>query len=204
MIRWKYLALGLAATALSFAILSVWDTVSILVLGRPHLAYDLQPSWLRLMPRLVSALPWLLGIGLLALRIRGWRQIQLGWYALGAFLPFAGFSLWILTESSVSNWWHQERFDAVRWRSPDDTAEIFWPTRLRMVDDLLSRGLLTGLARDSTLALLGPPDHGRSDTASTVRYYLGPERGWIRIDGEELEISFDPSGHVREAKTVRD
>ena len=203
MIRWKYFLLGLAVAGLSFTLLSLWDAVPGLLLGRPHVAYDLQPPWLRVMPRLVGVLPWLVGIVLLALRLRGRPRIRVGWYALGALLPFAGFALWILTESSVSNWWHHERFDAARWRAPADTAEIFWPTRLRMVDDLLSRGVLRGLNRDSALALLGPPDRA-SDTASTLRYYLGPERGWIRIDGEALVIEFDQSERVQEAKTMRD
>jgi hypothetical protein len=34
--------------------------------------------------------------------------------------------------------------------------------------------------------------------------YLGPERDWIRIDGEELVIQFDASGRVVDAGTVRD
>ena len=73
-----------------------------------------------------------------------------------------------------------------------------------MIDDLLARKVLQGLARDSVRALLGPANQGTPDSAPRVRYYLGPERDWIRIDGEELVIQFDASGRVVEAGTVRD
>lgn len=202
--RWKYFTLGLATTALCFGILLVWDAFLLRLLGRPYLAYDLQPKWLQLLPRLLGYLPWLVGLVLVGLKLRGHRQIRLGAYALGAFLPFGMFSAWIFSESAISNWWHQEPFDAARWRAPADTAEVFWPTRLRMIDDLLARKSLQGLDRDSVRALLGPANLGTPDSASTVRYYLGPERGWLRIDGEELVIRFDASGRVVDAGTVRD
>lgn len=200
----KYFALGLTTTALCFGILLAWDPLIPRLLGQPHLSYDLQPTWLQTLPRLLSYLPWLVGLVLAALKLRGRREIRLGAYALGAFLPLGVFSLWILSGSAVSNWWHQERFDPARWRAPADTSEVFWPTRLRMVDDLLARKVLQGLDRDSVRALLGPSNQGTPDSARTVRYYLGPERDWIRIDGEELVIQFDASGRVVDAGTVRD
>jgi hypothetical protein len=203
-LRIKYFALGLTTTGLCFGILLAWDTLIPRLLGQPHLAYDLQPAWLQKLPRLLGYLPWLVGLVLVALKLRGRAQIRLGPYAVGAFFPLGVFSLWILSGSTVSNWWHQERFDPVRWRAPADTSEVFWPTRLRMIDDLLARKVLQGLARDSVRALLGPANQGTSDSAPTVRYYLGPERGWIRIDGEELVIQFDASGRVVDAGTVRD
>jgi hypothetical protein len=202
--RLKYFALGLATTVLCFGILDVWDAFVPRLLGRPHLAYDLQPQWLKALQWLLGYLPWLVGLVLVALRLRGRREIRLGAYAAGAFLPLAVFSVWILTGSAVSNWWHQEPFDPARWRAPTDTSEVFWPTRLRMIDDLLARQVLQGLDRDSVRALLGPANEGTLDSASTVRYYLGPERDWIRIDGEELVIRFDASGRVVDAGTVRD
>jgi hypothetical protein len=101
--RLKYFALGLATTALCFGILDAWDPLVLRLLGRPHLAYDLQPQWLQALPRLLGYLPWLVGLVLVALRLRGRREIRLGAYAAGAFLPLAVFSVWILTGSAVSN-----------------------------------------------------------------------------------------------------
>jgi hypothetical protein len=35
-----------------------------------------------------------------------------------------------------------------------------------------------------------------------MRYYLGPERDWIRIGSEELVIRFDSAGNVVDAGTA--
>lgn len=202
--RGTYFVLGLATTALCAGVLSAWDCIARLWLDQAHLAYDLQPRWFKTLHWSVGQLPWLVGLTLLPLKLRGKREIRLGAYLVGAFLPFAAFAIWIFGEAPVSNWWHRERFDPARWRAPPDSAEVFWPARLRMIDDLLSRNTLGNLTRDSVRALLGPPNAGTPDPASTVRYYLGPERDWIRIDGEELVIEFDESGWVVNARTVRD
>lgn len=190
---WKYFALGLATTALCFGLLYVGDALGRSLPQPPRFVYHLL-GWM----------PWLVGLLLLALKLRGRREIRLGAYAFGAVLPFVVFGGWILSHAAVSNWWYQERFEPPRWRAPTDTAEVFWPTRLRMIDDLLAQRVLRGLPRDSVRALLGPPDRETQHPVPTMRYYLGPERDWIRIDSEELVIRFDSAGYVVDAGTARD
>jgi hypothetical protein len=56
--------------------------------------------------------------------------------------------------------------------------ERMWPTRLRMAD---------------AIDLVGPPDG--SPVREELSYWLGSERGWIRIDGETLDL--DADGRVR-------
>ena len=196
---WKYLLLGIVTTALSFGVLLAWGALGGWQGGAaPNSGWMMAGRWL------IGGLLWLVGLLLVVLRLRGRPWIRLGAYAVGAFLPSAAFALWVMGESTVSSWWHRERFDPVVWRAPADTAEVFWPTRLRMVDDLLARGLLRGLTRDSVRALLGPADRERDAPAASFRYYLGPERDWIRIDSEELVIRFGADGRVIEARTARD
>ncbi len=201
--RRKSFLLGLGATTLCLAVLLRWDHLAPLLLGGRPLGYDQQPGWLKLLQQAIGLLPWLLGAVLVGLKRRGGTDLSLGYYAFGALMPQAVFLIWLFGASAVSDWWHREHFDAAAWRVPADTAEVFWPTRLRMVDDLLARDLLSGLTRDSVLSLLGPANRGeRGD--SSVSYYLGPERDWLRIDSEDLVIQFGPSGRVVDARIVRD
>jgi hypothetical protein len=78
-----------------------------------------------------------------------------------------------------------------------------WPTRLRMIEDLLDRDLLVGRDRDDILQLLGPPDGGDVGDAELV-YWLGPERGLFRIDSERLLLDLDAGGKVATARLGRD
>jgi len=96
------------------------------------------------------------------------------------------------------------KFDPVGWktRSRDDGAS--WPTRLRMVDDLLDRGLLKGASRAHVEELLGPPDDTVYFREWDLVYWLGPERGATRIDSEWLVLRLDPSGKVVEQRLMRD
>lgn len=200
--RWKFFWLGLATTVVTFALAMWWGNLARRLLGQPHFVYDLQPVWLKTVQRVLGYLPWLVGAGLLGLKLFGRLEIRIGAYALGAFLPFGVFLVWLLAGPAVSNWWHRERFDAAGWRAPPDTSEVFCPTRLRMVDDLLARRVLPGLTRDSVMALLGPPDRAANDSTATITYHLGPERSWLRIDAEVLKVELDAGGRVVSASTM--
>jgi outer membrane protein assembly factor BamE (lipoprotein component of BamABCDE complex) len=76
-----------------------------------------------------------------------------------------------------------------------------------MVDDLMSSGRLDGLSRDQVIALLGPPhlkDFPGEAWQCDIHYFLGPERGFFRIDSEWLFITFDKDEKVRRYWIYRD
>lgn len=52
---------------------------------------------------------------------------------------------------------HASKFDSAAWKARSMDAEVMWPTRLRMVDDLLERRALNGLARARVEELLVRP-----------------------------------------------
>ena len=90
-------------------------------------------------------------------------------------------------------WQRQQHFDSMMWK------EAAWKTgvgphsaaRLAMVDDLLKRYKLIGMTRAQVVDLLGPPSPIESNQSDSVYiYYLGPERGFISIDDEWLDIKF--------------
>jgi hypothetical protein len=92
-------------------------------------------------------------------------------------------------------------FDAVAWRQVQRADD---ETRLQMVESLLRSGRLNGLTRAQAVALLGPPDGGDYFSDWDLVYWLGPERGMIRIDSEWLVIRFDQHGRVSQYKVARD
>jgi hypothetical protein len=92
------------------------------------------------------------------------------------------------------------------WRERSlDRADAEWPTRLRMVDDLIAKRRLDGLTRNELLVLLGPADKTDKWRDWDLVYWLGHERsGFIRIDSEWLVIRFDDSGRVGSYQVVAD
>ncbi len=95
------------------------------------------------------------------------------------------------------------RFDSVRWQDEGVTNRKPYP-RLQMADDLLRRHILDGLPADSVEALLGPKPKTDYFAARDYVYWLGPERGWVRIDSEWLVIDLGVDGRVARAEIVRD
>jgi len=69
-----------------------------------------------------------------------------------------------------------------------------------MVDDLLASGRLNGMTETQVFEFLGPPDGKRLGFS----YYLGPERGFMRIDSETLIVEFSAKGTVSRARIYRD
>lgn len=60
-----------------------------------------------------------------------------------------------------------------------------------MVDDLLETYELKGMTKEEIILLLGEAtDTEYFKTENNMVYYLGPERGWIRIDSEWLVLEF--------------
>jgi hypothetical protein len=99
---------------------------------------------------------------------------------------------------------HHDRFDSATWAAAAREPWSEWPTRLRMVDDLVESKRLDGLPRADVVSLLGPADRTDKWSDWDLVYWLGPERGFIRIDSEWLVLRFNESGRVREYRVVRD
>jgi hypothetical protein len=108
---------------------------------------------------------------------------------------------------SYDDYTHNIPFDQNKWQSQADNNDIFWPARLCMAGDLVDSGRLDGLSREQVSALLGAPsDSPDGKTAARldvqagpndICYYLGPERGYFRVDSEWLVILFDKNDKVK-------
>jgi hypothetical protein len=75
-----------------------------------------------------------------------------------------------------------ERFDSQAWKAAINAGRP--ELRYLMVKDLRERQLLSGRSRPSVLELLGEPDPGAYlGGAWDAAYLLGPERGFMNLDG---------------------
>lgn len=82
---------------------------------------------------------------------------------------------------------YESRFTAERWLNDDEG-------RVYLVDDLIKDHELIGKTKEEVFTLLGSPTETEYfKEKDNVVYYLGAERGIIRIDSEWLVISFDGS-----------
>jgi hypothetical protein len=104
----------------------------------------------------------------------------------------------------VEGFLHRARFDSISWKANALDGNPMWPTRLRMVDDLMERHLLDGRSREEVESLLGPGPHTPLFPDWDVAYRLGPERSFYRIDSEWLVIRLDSSGRVKEYRLTVD
>ncbi len=73
-----------------------------------------------------------------------------------------------------------------------------------MIDALLTQRRLNGLSRLEIVALLGQPTPTNKFAEHDLVYWLGPERGSLRIDSEWLVIDFGPDGRAASYRIVRD
>lgn len=77
--------------------------------------------------------------------------------------------------------------------------------RVYIVDDLLEKHQLVGKSKQEILQLLGKPTETESFMKTNqIVYYLGDERGLIRIDSERLIVNFDEKDRVIEYKIHKD
>ena len=122
--------------------------------------------------------------------------------AAGATSPFwlmGGFMAFSAGKEYVG----RREFDAELWR---DSAQAYGanPIRIRMVDDLLLRHDFLDWRREQVVSLLGePPETGYFSQYDLV-YWMGPERGLIRLDSEWLVFRLNEHGRVGEYRVVRD
>jgi hypothetical protein len=126
--------------------------------------------------------------------------------------------MWLFLDGHVDNWMHQRSFDAALWKADiwDKTTKRYvyggdWPPRLCMVDGLMASKRLLGMTKGEVVELLGPADqqtdvvgNRQRSIAPRFTYYLGPERGFIRIDSETLILEFDANGKVTRQFIYRD
>ncbi|MEZ6031348.1 MAG: hypothetical protein R3C46_16600 [Hyphomonadaceae bacterium] len=93
-------------------------------------------------------------------------------------------------------------FDRERWDAEvNDTDD---ETRHRMADGLINSNALLGKRRADIVALLGEPPATNYFREFDLVYWLGLERGWIRLDSEWLVMRLDANGRVTEAGIVTD
>jgi hypothetical protein len=118
-----------------------------------------------------------------------------------AFVAFVGF---LRLQPRADAYIHATRFNSAAWKARSVDDGPMWPTRLRMVDDLLNRNLRSAVPRADIENLLGPPDETSYFRDWDLVYWLGPERGFIRIDSEWLVFKLDAGGRVADYRIVRD
>lgn len=198
-----WLIVGVAVTCVAGGISVYWPEIVSALTGR-QFHFDYQPSWLRRLQTVIGYASWIVGGVLLVARLLGRRRIRVAWYALGGVLTYAGLLGSLLARPALQQWRNEIAFGSVTWRANPRSANPMWPTRLRMVDDLMARRLLDGVSLDSVTALLGTPDSTAYFSDWSMVYYLGPERGLVSIDSEWLVIRLGPEGMVREYRLARD
>lgn len=101
--------------------------------------------------------------------------------------------------------WNASRplpFDRVLWLQ-GDTDRSMHPSRHRMADGLVKSEVLLGKTRTEIEAMLGPPPTTDYFKSFDLVYWLGPERGYIRIDSEWLVVRLS-DGKASEVRIVRD
>ncbi|MDM5221651.1 outer membrane protein assembly factor BamE [Peribacillus sp. NJ11] len=80
---------------------------------------------------------------------------------------------------------NESRFTTERWLNDDEG-------RVYLVDDLMNEHELIGMTKEEVITLLGSPTETEYfKEKDNVVYFLGAERGLIRIDSEWLVIWFD-------------
>jgi hypothetical protein len=106
-------------------------------------------------------------------------------------------------------------FDPVVWKRDNAAAfrhasydQIYQATRDRMVDDLLKRHHLIGVAKAEATALLGEPDFSRSEPFPNcdLIYWLGPDdRGPMgHLDSLWLVMRCDTNGRTVQCRKTYD
>ncbi len=173
-----------------------------------RVTYPKNPLLSSIYVRTFAWAPWVILFVVLIARIKKGSQVKVGFYFLGTVLPNFLLVGFILLGSPIENYMNQEKFDENLWRmSEKDFKDFMWPPKLKMVDSLIESKILEGLSREEVIQLLGPPmsdQHPRNSDQNEIYYYLGPERGFIRIDSEWLSISFDEKGKVKKYWLWRD
>lgn len=166
----------------------------------PYRSFDAQPMWLQRINHTVGWLPWLICSAILALNFVRGRRFHAIAYAMGTITPYTLILAYLALADSWGDCVHHQTFDSRLWRNQETTQyDALWPPRLCMVDDLVRSDRLAGLTKSQVVHLLGLPRDKAfllDRSACEIDYYLGPARGFCRIDSEWLYVSFDNEGRV--------
>ena len=129
------------------------------------------------------------------LRVR-WRSFAAGAVAFGAVVVIRP---WLDPDIAGGHLWC--RFEADAWREASGTRS---ETRLWMIDDYLASHSPVGRPLAEIDSLLGKDDLNGYEHLGTREWWLGSERGMIRIDSETLVVEADDRGTVTKAYIYRD
>lgn len=119
-------------------------------------------------------------------------------------LAGAVLAAYIFLAPRIETYRHRVPFRSEQWKADSVAAGIWWPTRLRMADDLVDRGVLDGCPRTRVEELLGPPDTTPKWRDWNMVYRLGPERSLFSVDSEWLVIRLGAGGLVSEHRILTD
>jgi hypothetical protein len=207
-LRFCWFGGGLVLSVMTALLVMSWMSVVRWITEQPNLIYYAQPDWLKLTESIVGWIPLASAMLVVILRftLGSWVKIFSFWSGLA--LPYILLVGYLVLGPSVSNYVHKRDFDSAIWKSQSSVKhDPLWPPRLTMVDDLMSSRRLDGLTEAAVQELLGPPqekgfplDVSPEDT----HYYLGPERGLIRIDSEWLVIRLSSDRKVERYWIYRD
>ncbi len=126
-----------------------------------------------------------------------WRKIAIVFVVI-LVIAAAPFLIIIGLELNAVHQWNKSKrlpFEQNAWKANPDSTEMD-PIRLRMVDDLLAHHNFIGMSRAEIDDLLGPPAPTDKFRDWDLVYWLGPERGSLRIDSEWLVFKFDKENKV--------
>ena len=73
-----------------------------------------------------------------------------------------------------------------------------------MADRLVETSALQGMKRAQVVGMLGEPLQTPNFNDWDMKYWLGPERGYLSIDSEWLVIRLGSDGRVADYRIVRD
>lgn len=182
-----------------------WLDLSRGFLRDPGSIFYKKPFPFIMLHRVIHWLPWVAVFTVLVLRLLKGKSIKLGFFILGVILPSLLIVAYSLLDPIVGDWIHDRTFNVELWRNQDDTAQrSMWPPRLCMVDDLLRKHDFKGMSREQVVALIGEPDKTEYFKDWDMVYWLGPERGFIRIDSEWLVLKLDSKDKVSDYRIARD
>jgi len=162
-----------------------------------------RPALLERLADILPWVPWIVLAALIAVRVTRGRVVRPVAFGAGVLAVHGLAVAALFLAPAFDEFRHRRSFDAAAWRR-HETKDAMWPDRLTMVDDLMERHPLRGLSRDSVERLLGPGDSTSYWREWDLVYWLGPERGLMRIDSEWLVVDFDANGRVRDYRLVRD
>ncbi|RPH79012.1 MAG: hypothetical protein EHM80_08900 [Nitrospiraceae bacterium] len=194
--RLSFVIVGAIVSSGCFAFLSHWFTIFNEWLGIA-VEYDTRPPCLVTVMFAATWLPWFLLVVVLGLRCwRGPTYKPLP-FSLGLAAPYIVVFSMLFLLPILEDRRHRDTFDPQRWKGVQAAGPLR-PDRLRMVDDLIGTVPLVGLAKDCVTEILAEGDKPNYWNDWDAVYWLGPERGWLRIDSEWLVLRFSPDGRIRE------